>query len=658
MGSIHVVAKADFLQSLSTARPIAAIAELIWNGLDAGATHVQVVLDPNELDGLESIRVRDDGSGICRRNLDDLFGSLGDSWKSKLDRFQGRSLHGKNGKGRFKAFALGEHVEWVTTFEEDGTRKSFRVAGNINRLNDFEATDADATPHATRGTEVIVSNLRSSYPSLRGENATIELTKIFAAYLTEYPGVQVVYDGQPLDAKAVQAARSDYSLGAIDLGNGTQVQVGVTIIEWTVPIERVFQLCDASGVALHELAIGSTIKAPGFDFTVYVRSDHFRDLDRRNLLSLSDLQEDVHRILSVAKTQVREHFRLRQLQHRSETVSRWKAENIYPYEDKEVISATERVERQVFDILAVNVESHLPSFESADRLAQRFTFRLLAQAVRDNPESIQKILSEVLLLKKEEQDDLAGLLNRTTLSRIISAARVVANRIDFVEALNDLLFQKDSNKRLLERDQLHKALENEAWLFREDFYLAGSEKRLEDVLAVHLEELGQRADDGPVLREQDQTGRVDLMLSRAIQPTAGRFEYLVVELKRPSQKVTSMVLQQVESYAIAVAKDPRFHSKNTRWTFMVVSTEMDEHAQLKARQKDRPEGLVFDNGDWNVTVWAKTWAEILDAARARLKFFGQQLAYQADSDSEVAYLARAHAKYIPEDLAATATREL
>lgn len=656
MGTIHVVAKADFLQSLSTSKPIAAIAELVWNGLDACATNVQVVIDPNELDGFEAIRVRDDGTGIKRRELDDLFGSLGDSWKSKVDRFEGRSLHGKNGKGRFKAFSLGEKVEWVTTFEEGGVRKSFRVCGDINRLNDFEATDPEVTPHATRGTEVIVSNLRSSYPSLRGENARIELTKIFAAYLTEYPGVQVFYDGEQLDPTVMQAARSDYTLEPVGLSNGQSVHASVTIIEWKAPAERVFQLCDASGVALHEIPIGPAIRAPGFDFTVYVRSDHFRELDRLNLLSLSDLHDDVQQILSRAKTKVREHFRLRQLKHRSETVDRWKTEKIYPYEDKEIISPTERVERQFFDILAVNVENHLPSFEEADKLAQKFTFRLLAQAIRDNPETLRKIFSEVLKLKKEEQDDLAGLLDRTTLSRIISAARVVADRIDFVEALNDLLFQKESRLRLLERDQLHKALENEAWLFREDFYLAGSEKRLEDALAVHLDRLGERRDDGPVLREGDTTGRIDLMLSRAIQPTAGRFEYLVVELKRPSQKITSAVLQQVESYAIAVAKDPRFHTANTKWTFMVVSTEMDEHAQLKARQKDKPHGVVFDNGDWNLTVWAKTWAEVLDDARARLKFFGEQLAYEADTDSEIAYLAKAHSKYIPEDLARLATQ--
>ncbi|AHG62703.1 PDDEXK family nuclease [Advenella mimigardefordensis] len=351
------------------------------------------------------------------------------------------------------------------------------------------------------------------------------------------------------------------------------------------------------------------------------------------------------------KAKVKEYLRLRALQHRSETIQRWKDENIYPYEDKTELASSEQIERQVFDILAVNVADHLPLFEDSPATSKRFTFRLLAQAIRENPETVRIIMDEVLNLKTEEQDDLARLLKKTTLSKIISSATIVADRLNFVEALSDLLFNKNTRKRLLERDQLHKALEAESWIFREDFHLAGSEKTLEDALAIYREKLGKREDDdGPVLREGNKGGRIDLMLARAIQPTQGTHEYLVVELKRPSQKINSDVLTQIESYAIAVAKDERFHQKKTKWIFLVVANELDEHAQLKARQKGRPEGLVLDLDRLNITMWAKTWAEILNDARARLSFFSEQLNYQVDTNSELEYLRKAHSKYIPEDL--------
>ncbi|NJC00233.1 hypothetical protein GGR63_000120 [Xanthomonas sp. 3272] len=380
-------------------------------------------------------------------------------------------------------------------------------------------------------------------------------------------------------------------------------------------------------------------------------------MDKNGALVLSDLNQDVADILSNVKVKVREHFRHRILQHRSETIQRWKDEKIYPYEDKAEVNASEQIERQVFDILAVNVEDHLPSFDEAPSKSKKFTFRLLAQAIRENPDSVRTIMDEVLNLKKEEQDDLATLLQKTTLSKIITSARIVADRLNFVEALSDLLFNRESKKQLLERDQLHKALEVESWIFKEDFSLAGSEKTLEDALAIHIGKLGKREDesDDAVLREDDKRGRIDLMLARSIQPTQGSHEYLVVELKRPKQKINSEVLSQIESYAFAVAKDSRFDQKRTKWTFMVVSNEMDDYAKLKSRQKDRPEGVVFQSDDSSITVWAKTWSEILNDARARLNFFSQQLDYQADSDSELAYLKRAHSKYIPGDLAELAT---
>lgn len=656
---IKIEAKPDFLKSLASASPIAAVSELIWNGFDARAKQVKVVLEPNELNGLHAIRVSDDGDGIDWNHVDALFGGLGDSWKAKSQRHNGRSLHGKNGKGRFRAFALGESVEWQTTFRDGEMAKSYTITGRASHLTGFHATAPTDALGALLGTEVVIENLDSHFPSLTNDSAPLEITKQFAAYLTEYPSLKLYFNGTKIDPISVQNAKEDFHLGDIELPSGKRVPVSITIIEWSVPTDRVFELCDNAGVSLHEVAIGPQIKAPGYNFTVYVKSDHFRDLDKNGSLVLQELDHDVSAILKAVKVKVREHFRRRVMQHRSETIQRWKDEKIYPYGEKAAVNATEQIERQVFDILAVNVEDHLPSFDDAPSTSKKFTFRLLAQAIRENPDSVRTIMDEVLNLKKDEQDDLATLLGKTTLSKIITSAKIVADRLNFVEALSDLLFNKESKKRLLERDQLHKALEVESWIFKEDFNLAGSEKTLEDALAIHRGKLGQRSDEdtsgNPVRREDDKGGRIDLMLARSIKPTQGTHEYLVVELKRPKQKINSEVLAQIKSYAFAVARDSRFDQKRTKWTFMVVSNDVDEYAALETRQKDRPNGVVYQSEDSSITVWAKTWSDILNDARARLDFFSQQLDYQADSDSELEYLKQAHSKYIPEDLAEVAT---
>ena len=649
MAKIHVTAKRDFLQSLTATRPLIALAELVWNGFDADSNQVEVHLDLNDMGGLETIRVRDFGYGIDHTKVETLFGSLGDSWKKEEGRKNGRALHGKNGKGRFKAFALGEHVEWNTTYRRDGKVYSYKIVGKMSSLDDFEITDPVAVDEASTGTEVIIYNLPRNFRSLQNDSALLELAKLFAAYLTEYPSLRFNYNGFSIDPKSVQNRCEDYPLGVVDLGDGRKVVAAVSIIEWTIPTDRVLHLCDASGISLHELESGKQIRAPGFHFTGYVKSDHFRELDKSNQLALAEMHPDVLAIIKIAKNKIKEHFRYRFAEDQSKIIDRWKEEQIYPYDDKISLNPVEIAERQVFDILAVNVQSYLPAFDDADAKSKKFTFRLLAQAIRDNPESVQKIIGEVLGLKKDEQDDLAELLQQTSLSSIISSARIVANRLDFLNGLENLLFDKESKRKLLERDQLHKILENEAWLFDEEFSLAGSELRLEEVLIKHLDKLGKREDDlDPVEVGEGRTGRVDLMLQKAIQPRTSEYDYLIVELKRPSKKIDGEVLMQVKQYARAVARDERFHNIKTRWKFVAISNDLDDFAKSESRQRDRQRGLVSDDAELNITVWARSWAEVINDARARLRFVNTQLDYEANRESAKAYLKKAHSKFIPD----------
>jgi len=648
MSKVHVTAKRDFLESLTNAKPLDGLAEIIWNGFDAEASHVQVFFEFNDMDGIEAIKVRDHGYGIDRAKVENYFGNLGESWKKAQQRQNGRALHGKNGKGRFKAFGLGEQIEWNTSYRHAGKVYSYKINGSAQTLDDFEITDPVESKSQSLGTEVSIYNLRKDFRSLRQENAPQELAKKFAAYLTEYPNLKLEYNGTTVDPKSAQTGHKNYPLGDIKLGDGRSIAVEVSIIEWNIAAERVLHLCDAKGISLDEVPAGQTIRAPGFNFTAYIKSELFRELDSQNQLGLPELHPDVQVILKAAKNKIKEHFRMRLLEKQGMVVDRWKKEHIYPYEEKANLDPVEMAERQVFDILAVNVESYLPSFEDADVKSKKFTFRLLAQAIRENPDSVQEIIGEVLGLKKADQDDLADLLKKTPLSSIISSAKIVANRLDFLNGLETLLFDKENKKKLLERDQLHKILENEAWLFHEEFALAGSEQRLEEVLNKHLDKLGKREDDpDPVVVGDGKTGRVDLLLHKVTQPRTGEYDYLIVELKRPLKKIDDEVLTQIKKYANAVAGDERFRDVPTRWTFVAISNDMDDFARSEANQRNRPKGLVSDNAEQNITVWAKTWGEVINDARARLRFVNEQLAYQADNDSAKAYLNKAHAKFIP-----------
>jgi Histidine kinase-, DNA gyrase B-, and HSP90-like ATPase len=64
---ISVAVQDDFLARQTRAKPIPALAELIWNGLDGDATRVDVELKRDNLaGGLSQIIVYDNGDGFSR----------------------------------------------------------------------------------------------------------------------------------------------------------------------------------------------------------------------------------------------------------------------------------------------------------------------------------------------------------------------------------------------------------------------------------------------------------------------------------------------------------------------------------------------------------------------------------------------------------------
>ena len=189
MKQIYVQAQADHIASLAKAAPISALEELVWNALDADAREVRIDLLTNALGAVDAVRVSDNGSGIDVARADATFGSLGGSWKrlGTTTAHAHRRLHGRHGRGRFKAFALGARVEWRTTVRADGELRSYVLAGEIANPGVFEL-EALEKPGPSTGTEVYVTNATVNCDTLLDAAQTVQaLAAKFALYLKSYP---------------------------------------------------------------------------------------------------------------------------------------------------------------------------------------------------------------------------------------------------------------------------------------------------------------------------------------------------------------------------------------------------------------------------------------------------------------------------------------
>jgi len=652
---IQVEAQADHLDSIAKSKPINALTELIWNALDADADRVEVTFCETELGGPESIQIIDNGDGLPLSEAESAFGKLGGSWKKGAvkSRRKGRGLHGRDGKGRFKAFALGASVTWDTVYLHEGKPVQYSISGTRGNLKTFTIGQSEDAGGQHTGTQVTIENLQEKLPGLSKKGSALDfLSEQFAIYLRDNPGLKIIYRGSKVEPSRVQKAHKVINMYDINIGDGRLVTAVLEIFEWTtIRKERKIRLCDERGFPLHEIEAGVR-PGPSYNFTAYLRSSYINELHRDNTLEMGEQCGGLKILLDHARDGLRGYFRERKAASASDVVKQWKDDGIYPY-DCDSENPLDKARREVFDICAINVHEYLESFRQGNLKEQQFTLLMLKTTLEENPPALKHILTTVLGLSKERQKDLSELLEHQSLPAIIEASRVVTDRLSFLAGFEKLLFDPESKKTLQERSQLHHILENETWIFGEEFFLSESEVKLTTVLRKHLSILRPKAQGGrkkgkkeELLLDDGGDGRIDLMLAREI-PSYGRNqkEYLVVELKRPLQKIDLKIKAQIEAYALAVVRDEQIDFKNTHWTFLAVSNEITDDALETIEQTDKPYGVFLRKDTY--TVGLASWAEVIQACRTRLEMFNESLGKSVDGNRGIEFLNAKYKKYLP-----------
>ena len=623
----------DFIERQSKTRPIEALAEIIWNAVDADATQIDVQLSHNEF-GLSSITVRDNGTGIPHDQAHAFFSRLGGSWKKRGGHTKGkhRMPHGSEGRGRFKVFTLGRVADWKVTYEAPKSLRTYTISLLESDIRTGRISDDRPAPAgAHTGVDVTISELHHNFQSLEPESSVQELSEIFALYLKNYRDVKISIDGRLIDPSTAIASSKSIALADIKDEDQTHT-VEIEIIEWRTATKRALYLCNDQGFPFSQ--VSTRFHVSDFQFSAYLKSPFIALLHEEGQLGLAEMHPALSGVIARAYEAIKEYFKDRSAEQARILVQEWKDEKIYPYQG-EPQSSLEKAERKVFDIVATSVNNQLPDFAETPPKSKALHLRMLRTAIERSPEDLQLILREVLQLPQRKQEELARLLREASLSAIISAAKIVADRLKFISALEQIVFNPEMRNRLKERSQLHKILADNTWIFGEEFNLSVSDKSLTEVLRQHRHLLGDEVIiDEPVKHISKTRGIVDLMLSRALRRhRADELEHLVVELKAPKVKIGTKEITQVEEYAISVAGDPRFRTANgVSWNFWVLSEEVDKYGAFRMN----PDGIIEQKD--NITVGIKTWAQLIQENKARLQFFQEKLEHEVDQGTALRYL--------------------
>jgi len=646
---IDIGVEKDHIESLTKANGINALAELLWNSLDADASEVKIEYVPTKLGYYEYIKIIDDGHGLTYEKAQDVFSRLGGSEKkTKTQSPNGRQYHGKEGKGRYKGLALGDLVKFTSVYQTNGTASEFTVTIDRNQLSRTEISDLKQLKKGEGKTGFTVEigniNLKNADYALKAENRN-DLEEKFASYWISYPKFKIFFNNSELEFASL-IKNSEQTEIRVELGEFTYKFV-IKVLEWNFENKKKTYLCNAQGIPFLETNLGIRSSIP---ISVFIQSVYIEKLQRDNTLDLYEADEILLGIFKAAKDFARDYIRKRLHEYSKEFIKDLKQKGIYPYKEP-AENIIEESKRQVFDIVALQINEYLPSFNDQDDKNKKLTLSLISEALENDSKNLRKILNEIIELPEEQREDLAELLDSTSLSSIIDAMTEIKNRLHFLNGLEQIIYDKDLNKNILERKHLHKIIINETWIFGDEYTYGVDDLTLKNVLKAYLKDCLKRDDFEGIVNSEDNSDLEtipDVCLWQQFSlGTAGK-ENLVIELKRPSLDAGFDEKTQIESYATRVANDQRFPKGKTRWKFILVTKDFKNEIVPLLTQKNRKYGHIHEGE--NFDVYILSWGDIINEAKQRHEFIKEKLNLNLqDNEEGLNYLKTKYKQYLPNE---------
>ncbi|WP_026947150.1 ATP-binding protein [Algoriphagus marincola] len=639
----------DHIESLTKAGGITAISELIWNSLDADASVIEIETKRNKLDGIESITIKDNGHGIDYSKAQDVFGRLGGSQK-KLSSTSpnGRHYHGKEGKGRYKSLALGDLVQFKSTYKNSDSFKQFTITLDRNHLSYSDFSDLKTLPKGTgkSGFEVLIQNVNLEHATEAIEiRNRKDIEQKFASYWINYPDFSISFNGNKLEFESLikNTDSTDVLIEKEDLS----YKFDIKVIEWNFDIKKKTYLCNTKGVPFKEINLGIRATIP---ISIFIQSVYIEKLHRENILDLQEMDEIVQLAHDKAKVFAREYVRKRLHQYSGEFIKGLKEKGLYPYTET-ADSLIEESKRQVFDIVALQVNEYLPDFEDQQDKSKKFTLTLIKEALEKDSNALRKILTEVIELPDEKREELVEILEETSLSSVIDTMTEIKNRLKFLNGLEELIYNKEENKNVLERKHLHKIITNETWIFGDEYTYGVDDVTLKTVLKEYLKHLGREDFEETVSTEENDELQIipDVCLWRQFpQGIPGQKTNLIIELKKPRVDAGPDELSQIKLYASRVSRDRRFPKEKTKWKFLLVTKDIKSDIEYELEQTDRRYGHVLASD--LVDVHVLTWGHIISEARTRFEYIKEKLNLNLmDNEKNLEYLKTKYREYLPKE---------
>ena len=619
-----------------------ALVEYILNAFEANAKEVSITTTSNQLGGLEEIRITDNGTGIDHATLNQTFEAFLTSAKQPL--MKPINIGKNKGKGRYSFIGFASFAEWQTVYKKDDRFYSYaiRLSAKSKDYVDFDDTPKDVTDTVNcTGTTVIINGINSmTTASMEMEQIEKTLQNAFAwfLYLKKSKKYKILVDGLLLNySKFIDTELSEDKKLSID-----GQDFDVLFVKWIENIKSryFYYFLDENSVERYNKHTKFNNNAIEFCHSVYIQSAYFSDF-----VPLSDNDISENQIIlgeEKAKNQHSELFKklLKALndfvdqkqkqfvkKDADRLIKKMQSDGGFPkfgdtafeFERKNdlvnVVKEIYCVEPRIFKGLKKQPQQSILGF-----------LNLLLST--DERENIIKIVEEIRQLTSEERADLAQILQYTKLSNVVRTVKLITDRLQIIERLKQLIY--DNEAFATERDHLQKVIEQNYWLFGEEFHMVTADKNFEKALSEYLYLIDDSSDKKAYsIANQENMRRPDIFIcqQRPLEDQDGLTleQNIIVELKAPQIVLSKKIHRQIEDYMDLIVKEPRFNSQLRIWRFITVCKSVDDDIKNLYESFSSHNKRFLTRKLNNYEIYSMTWDDVFKSYELRYTYLLKKL---------------------------------
>jgi len=614
-------------------KPEDSILEYIWNGFDADADNIRIKYHfQTKVDGVAfgypNLEIYDDGYGWDIENIKETDFFLVSPKKSVPN----KSLpQGKDGVGRFTFYSFAKKATWETVYKE----KKYRLSLESETLDDYDLKKGSSSVSIEKGTKITFDVVSDKLTEDFLRNELIEAIKLeFCWFLKLYPNKNIYINNEKIDINNLISKEKKIDDFEIDNNN-----FNLQLVQWKLKPTREFSkyyFTNEKNIESFTKTTGLNYQSDDFFHSVYIKSNFFNGIKSANDLAEEDAntlpfaskkenknKEIYKKLLEEIRKQL-EMMRKPFLEKLSKAkVKEWKEKNILP-KVEEFGLIQEEYEKIIKEVYVAVPQLFKNCNDDHKKIILRFFSSLLSLEEKD---CILKILEQVYCLTQEERKSLAELLERTTLSNIIKTIKEVDSRLLILDTLENILFDNDKNKFTREVDHLQKILDENFWIFGEDYrLLASAEGSIKKSLMTFKNKILRKEDEKINTKSRKE---LDLFIAK-VDETSKKINCIVVEIKRPSVVLGKKEYDQIYDYMNTIVKEPSCNGDKINWKFYLVGLDYSDYIEQQIDNVktwgEKDEGLAFVIDNKKAKLYIKKWSDIINVEqKSRYKYLQEKL---------------------------------